>query len=1118
MTILSLNKIFRRCKHAVNRNLGGLLVLNVLALFPLTIYAASTNTFSFSNTTAATTPGNAVGLINPANGATLISGAGLVAGDVVLLNGIVIDVPGSGSDAWGSFDLNGGGYGGVVNATLGVLVETGTTSGNQCQVFLNGSGSSTKLGVFQGYRTNRVQVVLTCTKTGSTTNMNYSVKIDQGVTGTFGATASGTGVTFANNTISLGFGANNATHLFVQTQPIIAVSAPAPGNAIVATGLKTTFVTSLTKGYPLDTAQQWLSNGVPIPGATSLTYTTPPVSVSYDGAQYSIVVTNLLTAGNIVTSTVAVLNVRSTPGIVPFIFYTTSIPNTSQINPLNPPATVNGLSLLTGDTVIFDGIVATNGPMTGSGDGWCAINLNAGGNTEGVTGATLGVLTRLGFGPSQIFTNGISISANDLTSSGAFTNHVHIELYPSATGSTTNMGWMVEIDQNLAGIFLPAVTGTNLTFPNNAIPLSFGAYSVAGIVTPYPTELRGINQQLSLTNQIVGGFDQIVVTGYYLNVSNVVVSSDAPGLVYTSSNTNVITVSSNGFLQAIGSGQAAVISTLSGFSASNVVSVIDPGPLLSISLVVGSQMMLYSNQQAGVLGTFANVTNVNMINYGETIFTHNNPNIAAVSVSGLVTAMAPGATVLSAINSGVSSAPKQIVVSYPTNRFVFDNFSDGFWTVINQGNSSALVINSGGASQATPTNSAFDKQFELLYNYQNCTFRIRNRTTWQCLGAKFGNLVGTSVIPVTYTGAASQQWYLVDVGNGYFRIVNSQSGLALQTDNENPANVTLVNSSSSPFQSWNFVYQDHYPKKGFTGSEANYLLYKLNWAYNYDDRTSASLPSSMNYVPMIYAAQYWEPLSDAQTRVAGWLTSAQPAYLLAYNEPDNSGANGGSNTSTNDVLALWPQIQALNVPLVSPACATTFGAWMNSFYSMVAASNYRVDDTAVHEYVPPNAASLMGVLQSAYSTWGRPVWLTEFSPVDWSGCHCWSENDNYNFLAEFLWQAEGQDWLKRYAIFPFTGTNSANPWVNNGCTGTTFLDANETLSPYGELYATWDADLSLHARTPYLIHNLATSSRLTETSNAWRAISLQHLCQKRHNGMGLIARYSNQPLVCHFAQ
>jgi len=1070
-------------KKVFSQIIAGRLALAALAIIPLAVQAGTTNTFNFINTTVTTSSGVGVGPLNPANGATSISGANLTAGDMVVFDGVVIDVPGSGSDAWGSVDLNGSGYGGVVSATLGVLAETGTSSGNQCQLFLNGSGTSTQFGISQGSRTNRVRIELTCTRTGSTTNMSYVVKIDQGISGTFSGTLSGAGVNFANNTIALTFGANNATHQFIQTQPIIAVSAPTPATLTVAAGVQATFAATITQGYPLNTAQQWLSNGVPILNATNLTYTTSATTASYNGALYSIVVTNLFNPANVVNSAAATLTIRSAPGIVPFNFTATAISNSSQVNPLNPPVAIPGSMLLAGDTVVFDGLVAANGPLTGAGDGWASINLGAGG-FEGVTAAKLGVLVRLGTGASQLYVNGAGPVLPNPTSSGALTNHAHIELYPSATGSTTNMGWLVEIDQNLTGTFLPAVTGTNLTFTNNTIPLSFAAYSVTGLITPLPVgPLLAFHQQLSSTNLVVGAFDQVVVTGDYLNMSNVVLTPTTPGLVYTSSDTNVVTVSSTGFLQAVGIGQATVTSMLSSLSASNTVSVIDPGGLVSVTLVVSNQMPLFSNQQAVVLGTFANATNVNLLKYGQPTFALNNTNIVTISSSGLITAIGPGAAVIYAINSGITSAPRQVTVNYPTNRFIFDSFGDGFWTIVNQGNSNTLVVSSTGASQATSTNTAFDQQYELLYNYQNSTFRIRNRATWQCIGAKPGNLVGTGVIPVTYTGTPSQQWYLVDAGNGCFRIVNSQYGLVLQTDNGNPASVTLGNASSSPFQNWSFVYQAHYPKKGCAGYEGDYAQFGLNWAYNYDDNTGVSLPAQFNFVPMIHDAS-WEPLSDVQSRSAGWRSQPQPAYLLTYNEPDNSAAGGGANMTTNQVIGLWPQLQALNVPLVSPATQNTFDSWDYNFFSLIANNHYRVDYTAVHLYVPPNAASLISDLQSAYTTWGRPVWLTEFSPVDWSGTKSWSEDDDYNFLAEFMWQAEGQDWLKRYAIFPFSGTNSASPWVDNGYSGTFFLANGSTLSPYGELYATWDADLTLDARTPYLIHNLATSFRLTATNTA----------------------------------
>ena len=77
------------------------------------------------------------------------------------------------------------------------------------------------------------------------------------------------------------------------------------------------------------------------------------------------------------------------------------------------------------------------------------------------------------------------------------------------------------------------------------------------------------------------------------------------------------------------------------------------------------------------------------------------------------------------------------------------------------------------------------------------------------------------------------------------------------------------------------------------------------------------------------------------------------------------------------------------------------------------------------------------------------------------------------------------DWLKRYSLFPFTGTNTLPPWqaTTAGVRGDTFYTGTTTLTPYGELYATWDADRTLRARTPYIIHNLGTSFRLTASNS-----------------------------------
>ena len=413
-------------------------------------------------------------------------------------------------------------------------------------------------------------------------------------------------------------------------------------------------------------------------------------------------------------------------------------------------------------------------------------------------------------------------------------------------------------------------------------------------------------------------------------------------------------------------------------------------------------------------------------------------------------------------------------LSLPAQAFVFDSFGDGFWKVINQANSGALVVTATNASQAVTGTAGFEQQFELLYNLDTTTFRLRNRDSWQCIGARNAAATnGTPVVEITYNAAASQRWQFQDVGGGYYRIVNAASGLALQTDGATPAKVTLQPSATNTLQYWRFTYQTHYPKKGTAGYDGDWAKFGASWSYNWG-RFGASVPDQVVFEPMQWGP-WWPSLSALPTDSVAWRQSAKPIYLLGFNEPDHTDQ---ANMSVQWAIDLWPQLQAANVPLLSPACANAYGGWLGDFYTRIASLGYRVDFTGVHWYGSPNAGSLISHLQSVYNSWGRAVWLTEFSPVDWGGTATWTEEDNYRFLAEFMWRAEDLVWFKRYSIFAFTGTPSANPWDRNGHRGDMFQPGG-AFTPYGELYAAWDADRTLRTQTPYLIQNPATSHRLS---------------------------------------
>src|SRR5271169_4800426 len=91
-------------------------------------------------------------------------------------------------------------------------------------------------------------------------------------------------------------------------QPPLIISQP--GNQTVAAGQTATFAVTATGTGPL--SYQWYVNGVPINGATSSTYTTPPTTSSQSGSVYTVTVSNSLGSA---TSNGAMLTVQVIPPV-----------------------------------------------------------------------------------------------------------------------------------------------------------------------------------------------------------------------------------------------------------------------------------------------------------------------------------------------------------------------------------------------------------------------------------------------------------------------------------------------------------------------------------------------------------------------------------------------------------------------------------------------------------------------------------------------------------------------------------------------------------------------------------------------------------------------------------
>ena len=107
--------------------------------------------------------------------------------------------------------------------------------------------------------------------------------------------------------------------------PVVIIGTEPQDQAVVASASATFSVTAIGSG-PID--YQWSTNGMPIVGATSATYTTPPTSSADNGTSYSVTVANSV---NGFTSSPAILTVASAP-IAPTIVIQPQYISVSQGN------------------------------------------------------------------------------------------------------------------------------------------------------------------------------------------------------------------------------------------------------------------------------------------------------------------------------------------------------------------------------------------------------------------------------------------------------------------------------------------------------------------------------------------------------------------------------------------------------------------------------------------------------------------------------------------------------------------------------------------------------------------------------------------------------------------
>ena len=188
------------------------------------------------------------------------------------------------------------------------------------------------------------------------------------------------------------------------------------------------------------------------------------------------------------------------------------------------------------------------------------------------------------------------------------------------------------------------------------------------------------------------------------------------------------------------------------------------------------------------------------------------------------------------------------------------------------------------------------------------------------------------------------------------------------------------------------------------------------WYYNWSAGPTAGAGTSAEFVPMIWGAGSVTAANLDRAKKSG-------TVLLGFNEPDFADQ---SNLSVEQALDLWPQLQATGLRLGSPAPAVgaaTAGGWLDRFLTGAAQRGLRVDFITVHWYGSDFSAAavdhLRGYLQAIYDRYHKPIWLTEFALIKFTGSGSVYPSDSQQvaFIRGATAMLEKLTFVQRYAWF-----------------------------------------------------------------------------------------------------
>lgn len=234
----------------------------------------------------------------------------------------------------------------------------------------------------------------------------------------------------------------------------------------------------------------------------------------------------------------------------------------------------------------------------------------------------------------------------------------------------------------------------------------------------------------------------------------------------------------------------------------------------------------------------------------------------------------------------------------------------------------------------------------------------------------------------------------------------------------------------------------------------NILNTHNNWYYTWGTTIPSAqeinMPANSEFVPMFWGAGNVN--SSNINKLIALKNQGKIKYILGFNEPD---LTEEANMTVEQALSLWPQLESIGLPLVSPATSYPSldpNSWFVRFMDGAIAQGRRIDYIAVHLYIGSNTGNYIKVLQEIYAKYQKPIWITEFAVRDDNtggipANNIYTQEMILSFMEDLLPQLEALDCIYRYAWFNPSPT-MAGLWP---CA---LFNSNGTLSILGNYYKT----------------------------------------------------------------